>query len=118
MFEGDGLAGTSLCPALGHRYSLIRLGACPSNLQQPQLKDLPISVMGTPPYIISNKEKEWIGGTDFVIMDIYAKKFGFTPKFLMASSFDDEGGQIDMVANVVSFKLISHSYCQFFCLTG
>ena len=84
---------------------------CPSILQQPHGKEIPISVFGGAPYIILNKEKEWIGGIELQIMDIYAKKFGFTPNFLrvsMKGQFDKEGGMVDMVGNGLSFNLFPH----------
>ena len=42
--------------------------------------------MGPAPYVILNDEKEWIGGAEFKIVDIYARKFGFTPNFKKAPS--------------------------------
>ena len=63
-------------------------------------------MVGPVPYVISNKKKEWVGGAEFDIMDIYAKKFGFTPKFKRESSWDREGGMVDMVGNVPSYKSV------------
>ena len=117
-FEGDGRAITSLCSALGKKYSVTKPGICPSILLQPHGKEIPIAVFGGAPYIILNKEKELIGGVELQIMDIYAKKFGFTPKFIivsMAGQFDKEGGMVDMVGNGLSSNLL---YCQFICSTG
>ena len=82
-------------------------GKCPSILQQPHGKEIPIAVFGGAPYIILNKEKELIGGVELQIMDIYANKFGFTPKYIMVSmagQFDKEGGMVDMVRNGLSFN--------------
>ena len=95
-FKGDRdrLSIISLCPALGEKHSVIQPGLCPSNLQQPQGKKIQISVIGSPPYV----------SAEFEIMDIYAKRFGFTPKFKRASSWDKEGGMVDMVGNVLSYK--------------
>ena len=59
---------------------------CPSNLQEPHGKKIPISVVGPVPYVILNDDQEWIGGAEFQIVDIFAKKFGFTPNFKMAPS--------------------------------
>ena len=108
-FEGEGrkegLAVTSLCPALGKKHSVIRPGICPSNLQKPHGKEIPISVIRKlEPYVISYIEEE---GAEFQIMNMYASKFGFTPKFKMASSFDSEGGLIDMVGKGLSLKLFT-----------
>ena len=40
--------------------------------------------MGPAPYVILNAKKERVGGAEFQIVDIYARKFGFTPNFKMA----------------------------------
>ena len=73
---------------------------CPSNLQHPHGKIIPISVIGPYPYVLSNKGKEWVGGAEFQINEIYAKKFGFTPNLTRAPSYDDEGGMLSMVGNI------------------
>ena len=91
------LAITSLCPELGKKQSVIKPGICPSNMQQSTGKKLTIAVVGPAPYVITNKEKEWVGGAEFQIMDIYAKKFGFKPKFIMAPAAENKGGLVDMV---------------------
>ena len=108
LFEGDGLTITSLCPALGNKHSVIRHGLCPSDLQLPHQKKIQISVIGPAPYVISNREKQWIAGAEFEIVDIYAKMFGFTPKLIKASSYDNEGGMVQMVRIVRLYQLISH----------
>ena len=96
----DKLELTSLCPSLGKRYSVITYGMCPSNLQNPHGKVLQISVTGSSPYIIYNEDKEWDGGIEFEVVDMYAKKFGFIPKFIRAPSWEGEGGVIDLVRNI------------------
>ena len=107
LFEGDGLAITSLCPALGNKHSVIRHGFCPSDLQQPHQKKIRISVIGPAPYVISNKEKQWIGGAEFEIMAIFAKKFGFTPKLVYTRGFDNDGGLVDTVTFYINSSYIS-----------
>ena len=109
---------TSLCPTLGKKYSLIRPGMCSSNLQDPRGKEIPVSVVGGEPYVIYNEKKEWIRGggnfqkwdtyqgTEFQVMDLYANKFGFTPKYIRAKSWDGEGSVIEMVR-----KTIMYVYC-------
>ena len=87
----------SLCPTLAKRYSVIRPGMCPSNLQNPYGKVIPISVIGAYPYVVYDEDKEWEGGTEFQVIDVYAKKFGFTPTFLRAKGFDNEGSVVEMV---------------------
>ena len=69
---------TSLCPTLGKRYAEIHLGICPSNLQSPFGKTLPVSFLGNTPYIIYTNP---IRGSDFLVMEIFANMFGFRPAF-------------------------------------
>ena len=96
--SGHGLlALRSLCPSLGEKYSVINSGMCASDLQNPSGKKMPIAVIGVTPYILYNKEKEIIGGAEFPIIDVYAKKFNFTPSFIRAPSYD-KGGLVDMVS--------------------
>ena len=66
-------------------------------MQNPQGKIIPISVTGVYPYVVFGKDKEWIGGTEFKIIDVYAKKFGFTPKYKRAKGYDNEGSVVEMV---------------------
>lgn len=63
-------------------------GMCPSSLQTPHGKEIPVSYIGSPPYIFSNKERELVGGTDLEILDIYAKKFEFKPRVRKEPVFD------------------------------
>ena len=85
---------TSVCPMLGKKHSVIISGMCSPNLQDPQGKILPVSVIGVPPYVLYNEKKEWKGGAEFQIIDIYAKKFSFTPILVKAPAFDGEGGMV------------------------
>ena len=70
---------------------------CPSDLQNPHGKVIPISVIGAYPFVKYGKDKEWIGGTEFQVIDVYAKKFGFTPKLMRAKGY---GSVVDMVGTV------------------
>ena len=70
---------------------------CPSNLQNPHGKFIPVSVFGAYPYVTIGRDNELAGGTEFQVIDIYAKKFGFTPKFMKGKGFDNEGSVADMV---------------------
>ena len=88
---------TSLCPALTKKYSVLVSGMCPSDLQNPRGKVIPISVIGAYPFVIYGKDKEWIGGTEFQVIDVYAKKFGFTPNYMRAAGY---GSVVDMVGTV------------------
>ena len=91
---------TSLCPALTKKYSVLVSGMCPSDLQNPRGKVIPISVIGVYPYVVYGEEKEWVGGTEFQVIDIYAEKFGFTPELIRATGYDNEGSVVDMVGTV------------------
>ena len=73
---------------MGKKYAMVVHGMCPSSLQSPLGKDLPVSFMGSPPYIFSNKKEELVGGTDLEILNIYAKKFEFTPRLRKEPVFD------------------------------
>ena len=97
---------TSLCPALGERYSVIRHGMCPSSLLNPSGKVLPIAVIGGFPYVIYNEAKEWVGGTEFQLLDLYVEKFGFKPKLMRAAGYEGEGSVIDMVRKKIHLNSI------------
>ena len=84
-------------------------GMCPSDLQNPRGKVIPISVIGAYPFVIYGKDKEWVGGTEFQVIDVYAKKFGFTPEYMRASGY---GSVVDMVGTV--FKSFP-TYLAFTC---
>ena len=75
---------TSLCPTLGKMYAELHVGVCPSHLQSPFGKTLNISFIGLPPYVNYNP----IGGSEFVVTQLLAKKFRFIPKFIPAKSWD------------------------------
>ena len=97
---------TSLCPALTKKYSVLVSGMCPSDFQNPRGKVIPISVTGGYPFVIYGKEKEWVGGTEFKVIDVYAGKFGFTPELMRATGYDNEGSVVDMVRRVFNhFKM-------------
>lgn len=68
----------SLCPTLGQMYVKLQTGICPSTCQSPVGKVLPVSFIGPFPYIKYTKP---IGGSDFMVMKIFALKFGFRPTF-------------------------------------
>ena len=94
----DKLELLSLCPSLGKRYSVVTYGMCPSNLQNPFGKVLQIAVAGTAPYIMFNEAKEWVGGIEFEVIDVYVKKFGLIP-----AGYEGEGSVVDMVRKVYSY---------------
>ena len=70
---------------------------------------IPVSVVGAHPYIVYNEKREWVGGSEFQIVDVYSKKFGFTPKFIRAKGFDNAGSVVEMVGvlQILPNKLIS-----------
>ena len=67
---------------------------CPKHMQNPKGKELPISIIGMLPFVVRNEKKEIIGGVELQIVELYAKKFGFKPRYIYASSF---GGMVDSV---------------------
>ena len=75
---------TSLCPTLGEMYAQEHNGACPRHLQEPYGKTLSISFLGFPPFITYKP----IGGSDFIVTKMLAKKFNFIPKYIAARTYD------------------------------
>ena len=68
----------SLCPVLGKAFAEVWLGLCPSILQDPRDKRIPVSFIGPEPYI---KYKPTIGGSEFLALKMLAQKFKFLPDF-------------------------------------
>ena len=98
---------TSLCPTLGKRDSVIISGMCPESLQNPNGKEMPVSIIGAYPYMIYNKENGIIGGADIDIIELYARKFDFIPKIMKAPSADGAGGKVDMESIIHKSEFIS-----------
>ena len=92
---------------------MVRHGMCPSNLLNVFGKELPIAVIGGFPYVIYNKAKEWVGGTEFQLLDLYVEKFGFIPKLMRAAGYEGEGSVFDMVRKIyliiIRLLLFSHT---------
>ena len=85
MSFADGkVANTSLCPTLGKNHAVPYIGPCPKHLGNPYGKELKISFIGGKPYISYNP----VGGSDFLVVKILAKKFRFSPKFIPERSYD------------------------------
>ena len=78
------VVNTSLCPTLGKKNAEPYNGKCPKHLQSTNGKELKISFIGTKPYIFYNP----VGGSDFLVVKILAKKFRFSPKFIPERSYD------------------------------
>ena len=70
---------TSLCPILGETHAQIFHGMCPRHAQSLQGKELKISFIGPEPFVTYNP----VGGSDFLVIKLLAKKFGFLPKLLL-----------------------------------
>ena len=75
----------SLCPVLGKEYPQVYNGSCPWHLQSPFGKKLNTSFIGFEPYI---KYRPKLGGSEFEVITILAKKFKFLPHFIPEKSFD------------------------------
>ena len=75
----------ALCPCLGEELPQLHDGVCPWHLQNPAGKRLKISFIGVEPYI---RYIPRIGGSDFKVIEIMAKKFRFLPIPLPERSFD------------------------------
>ena len=84
---------------MGERYSVTKNGMCPSNLEEPRGKKIPIAIIGSYPYVVYNDAKEWVGGTEFQVIDLYVRKFGFVPELIRATGYDNDGSVVDLVRN-------------------
>ena len=83
--QGGEVGTTSLCPVLGKMFAEVRQGLCPLILQHPVGKKIPISFIGTQPYI---KYTPTIGGSEFLVVKMLAKKYRFLPDFKPERAFD------------------------------
>ena len=84
LYLSDGQLLTTLCPILGETHAQIFYEPCPRHAQSPRGKELKISFIGPEPFITYNP----IGGSDFLIVKLLAKKFGFIPQFVPEKSMD------------------------------
>ena len=80
----------SLCPTLGKQHAELLNGNCPRYLQHPSGKSLPVSFVGTLPFITYNP----IGGRDLMVIAVLAKKFRFLPNLIPMASFDGEANHV------------------------
>ena len=83
--QGGEVRTTSLCPVLGKMFAEVWQGLCPLILQNPVGKKIPISFIGTQPYI---KYAPTIGGSEFLVVKMLAKKYRFLPDFKPERAFD------------------------------
>ena len=79
---------TSLCPALGERYPLILPGMCPSSLQEPYGKEIPVALIGVAPYVLYGENRTWLGGSELDNIKTWEKAFGFKAKLIDVASYD------------------------------
>ena len=80
----------SLCPTLGKQHAELHDGKCPLYLQHPSGKSLPVSFVGTYPFITYNP----IGGRDLKVIAVLAKKFGFLPNLIPMASLNGEANHV------------------------
>ena len=78
---------TSICPTLGQHFPEFREGSCTPDLKRPEGKTIPVSVLGAIwPFVMYGADPrfggEISGGTDFLFVELLAKKFKFTPSFI------------------------------------
>ena len=67
---------TSVCPVLGQRYPRFVVGLCPEHFASPAGKEISVSYIGTPPYILGIDAS---GGTDVLVMNLLAERYSFMP---------------------------------------
>ena len=84
---------------MGKKYAEEYRGLCPSHVQEPFGKTLNVSFIGIPPYVTYNP----IGGSDFIVTQILAKKFGFIPNFIPAKSWDTI-----LEENQITYGMVHH----------
>ena len=80
----------SVCPTLGRMHALVVRGFCPSDLQNPSGKEINVAFCLQPPFAISAKA----GGSDFLTLQLLARRFGFIPRFIfkiLVDSNDSDG---------------------------
>lgn len=75
---------TSICPVLGQRYPTVVVGLCPVHFKSPAGKEMPISYIGTPPYILGSDAR---GGTDIRLTNLLAERYGFVPRLKSTSQY-------------------------------
>ena len=68
----------SLCLVLGERHALIVTGLCKEKFQNPMRKKINISFYYAP-FWSTNPP---LGGSDFLLIKLLARKSGFIPKFI------------------------------------
>ena len=93
---------TSFCPELGKQNAEEYDGFCPLHVQEPFGKTLNVSFIGAPPFVIYRP----LGGTEFLITQLLAKKFGFIPKFIPAKSYDTSSTAPGYKGNQTNYGMV------------
>ena len=70
-------------------------GICPASLQDPRGKEIPVSIFGPYPYMVSTAGNG-VAGAAIDLLELYARKFNFIPKTTKVQSFDGKGGKVEM----------------------
>ena len=78
ILSADESVQYSICPVLGKMTAQFVKGVCPRQLQIPFGKHIKVSFLGVIPYI----NYKPIGGSDFEVMKLLAKRYKFFPKFI------------------------------------
>lgn len=74
----------SLCPVIGKMHAQVFIGMCPPHTESPRHKDINVSFYGPRPYITYTP----VGGSDFTVIRVFAKKHGFVLNLIPATSAD------------------------------
>ena len=89
-------------------------GMCPSSLQEPYGKEIPVAVVGVAPYVLYGPNRTWLGGAEFDNIKIWEKAFGFKAKLINTASYDksDPPGMVFSVGNIYTnpFILLTFSF--------
>ena len=78
-------SNTVLCPAIGKEYPELHHGTCPPSIQTLVGRHLRVSFIGIEPYI---KRTRPPSGSDVSILEVIAKKLGFSFELIPARGFD------------------------------
>ena len=108
VFADGSWVSTSLCPTLGKMYAQEYSGLCPWHFQEPFGKTLNISFIGSPPHITYNP----IGGSEFIITNLLAKKFQITPEYTPAPSWDTVKANQTVFGMVDLVSLLQATYLE------
>ena len=97
----------SLCPVLGERHAQIVIGLCKKNFQNPLRKKINISFYYAP-FWSTNPP---LGGSDFLLIKLLARKSGFIPKFVHERNIT---ATIHSVSSILDLNLDEIMYFKMF----